>query len=289
MTGAPPDAVRLTAKVVRDLPTPSTGDDKEQRGRVLIIGGSEVVPGAALLAAVAALRAGAGKLQIATARGVATGLAIAAPEALVMALEVDQHGEIARSCAALDHALGNADAVLVGSGMRRSAATAALVHHIAGRIASTLVLDAGALSAELCAPPGSPFILTPHAGEMAAMAEVEKALVLHEPQTFAREFARRMRSVLVLKGATTFIASPEGALWVHRGGCPGLGTSGSGDVLAGLIAGLGARGGTPLQAALGGVLVHAKAGKRLSRRIGTVGFLAREIPDQVPGILERLA
>jgi ADP-dependent NAD(P)H-hydrate dehydratase len=285
---APPGAVRLTGKVLRHLPTPSTDDDKEQRGRVLIVGGSAQVPGAALLAATAALRAGAGKLQIATARDVATTLAIAAPEALVMALDADEQGEIARSSVGLDHALAHADAVLIGSGMRPSPATAALVRHVAGRMGSTLVLDAGALSAELCAPPGAPFILTPHAGEMAAMAEVEKAAVLREPHAFAREFARRTRSVVVLKGATTFIASPQGALWVHRGGCPGLGTSGSGDVLAGIVAGLAARGGSAEQAALCGVLVHAKAGERLSRTIGTIGFLAREIPPLVPGLLERL-
>jgi len=284
-----PGATRLTTKVLRDLPQPSWDEGKEQRGRVLIIGGSEQVRGAALLAATAALRAGAGKLQIATARGVAGSLAIATPEALVIGLEVDDQGQIARGCEALDHALGTADAVLVGSGMRRSPATAALVRHVAERTTGTLVVDAGALSAELCAPPGAPFVLTPHAGEMAALAEVDKDIVQREPQVFAREFARRTRSVLVLKGATTFIAAPDGALWIHRGGCPGLGTSGSGDVLAGIVAGLAARGGAPEQAALCGVLVHAMAGERLSRRVGTVGFLAREIPAQVPGILERLA
>lgn len=282
-------AVRLTAKLLRELPQPSLDEDKEQRGRVLIIGGSAHVPGAALLAATAALRAGAGKLQIATARAAAGALAIAIPEALVLGLETDEHGEIAHSSAMLDHALGDADAVLIGSGMRPSAVTAALARHVAERIGGTLVVDAGALSAELCAPAGRPFILTPHAGEMAAMAGVDKADVLREPPLFARAFARRTRSVLVLKGATTFIASPDGALWVHRGGCPGLGTSGSGDVLAGIIAGLAARGGSAEQAALGGVLVHARAGRHLSRTVGTVGFLAREIADRVPGILERLA
>lgn len=282
-------AIRLTRAVLRELPTPSTGDGKEQRGRVLIVGGSEQVPGAALLAATAALRAGAGKLQIATARGVAGSLAIATPEALVIGLQTDDRGEIACVNGELDHALGAADAVLVGSGMRSSAATAALVRQLTERVTGTLVVDAGALCAELCAPPGAPFILTPHAGEMAALAEVDQAIVQREPQVFAREFARRTRSVLVLKGATTFIAAPDGALWVHRGGCPGLGTSGSGDVLAGIVAGFAARGGSPAQAALCGVLVHALAGERLSRRVGTVGFLAREIPAQVPGILERLA
>ncbi|RXE22870.1 NAD(P)H-hydrate dehydratase, partial [Xanthomonas perforans] len=84
-------------------------------------------------------------------------------------------------------------------------------------------------------------------------------------------------------------AGPDGALWVHRGGVPGLGTSGSGDTLAGFIAGFAARGSDALTAALWGVFVHAAAGKQLAKRIGTVGFLAREIPPEVPGILDRLS
>ncbi|PPU04433.1 hypothetical protein XarjCFBP8253_01905, partial [Xanthomonas arboricola pv. juglandis] len=86
-----------------------------------------------------------------------------------------------------------------------------------------------------------------------------------------------------------FIAGPDGVVWMHRGGASGLGTSGSGDVLAGLIAGFAARGCDALTAALWGVFVHAAAGRQLARRIGPVGFLARELGLEVPGILDRLA
>jgi ADP-dependent NAD(P)H-hydrate dehydratase len=286
MNGEP--ALRLTEKLLRSMPLPAPGSGKEQRGRVLVVGGSGHVPGGVLLAGTAALRAGAGKLQLATARGPAMALAVAMPEALVMGLAVDRRGEIARGSAALDHALDGCDAALIGSGMRPSAAVARLVRRAARRVRGTLVLDAGALSPPLGATTGAPRILTPHAGEMANLAQVEKSDVERAPETFAREFARRLRSVLVLKGATTFIAAPDGSLWVYRSHCPGLGTSGSGDALAGIIAGLAARGADARQAALWGVLVHGTAGRQLSRSIGPLGFLAREIAAGVPGILDRL-
>jgi ADP-dependent NAD(P)H-hydrate dehydratase len=281
-------ALRLTEKRLRSMPLPAPGGGKEQRGRVLVIGGSSRVPGAALLAGTAALRAGAGKLQVATASDSATALAVAMPEALVLGLAVDRQGEIARGSAALDRALEGCDAALIGSGLQPSAAVATLVRHAFKRMQGTLVLDAGALSPGLGAAAERPHILTPHAGEMAKLAQVEKSAVERAPETFARDFARRLRSVLVLKGATTFIAAPDGSLWVYRSHCPGLGTSGSGDVLAGIIAGLAARGADAQQAALWGVLVHGTAGRQLSRSVGSLGFLAREIAAGVPGILDRL-
>jgi ADP-dependent NAD(P)H-hydrate dehydratase len=286
IAGAKPQ--RLTARLLRSMRLPDPDGGKEQRGRVLVIGGSNRVPGAALLAGTGALRAGAGKLQVATAQDVALPFAVAMPEALVLGLPVDAQGEIARGSAALDQALGGCDAALVGSGMSPSAATAALVQRVIRHARGMLVIDAGALSPELRAPPGKPFVLTPHAGEMAKLCGREKAQVEQEPQALARAFARRTRSVLVLKGATTFIAAPDGRLWIHPGGCHGLGTSGSGDVLAGVIAGLAARCGDAVQAALWGVFVHGEAGHALEGHVGPLGFLAREIAGQVPGILDRI-
>jgi hydroxyethylthiazole kinase-like uncharacterized protein yjeF len=279
---------RLTARLLRGMPLPEPDGGKEQRGRVLAIGGSGTVPGALLLAGVAALRAGAGKLQLATTQAVAPGLALAVPEALVLGLPADAQGEIARGSPALDQALEGTDAALIGSGMRHVPATATLVQRVTRHARCTLVIDAGALMPDLRARPGAPFVLTPHAGEMAKLSGMDKARVQREPQDLALAFARRTRSVLVLKGATTFVAAPDGRLWIHPGGCHGLGTSGSGDVLAGLVAGLAARGADAVQAALWGVFVHAQAGRALERSVGSLGFLAREIADRVPGILDRI-
>ncbi|MCC8538228.1 NAD(P)H-hydrate dehydratase [Xanthomonas axonopodis pv. poinsettiicola] len=284
-----PQLRTLTAAALRTMPLPVPGGDKEQRGRVLIVGGSMRVPGAALLAGEAALRAGAGKLQIATAASVAPGMALAVPEALVLGLGQNGQGEIVRGHRALDAAMAACDAAVIGPGMASTSTTAALVRRAIAQAVCTLVLDAGALSKSLRAPAGRPFVLTPHAGEMAALAGDDKMAVEAAPGEYALAFAKKMRSVVIVKGADSFIAGPDGALWVHRGGVPGLGTSGSGDTLAGLIAGFAARGSDALTAALWGVFVHAAAGKRLAGRIGTVGFLAREIPLEVPGIVDRLS
>ncbi|MBB4732321.1 NAD(P)H-hydrate dehydratase [Xanthomonas arboricola] len=286
---AAPRVRMLTAAALRAMPLPAPGGDKEQRGRVLIVGGSMRVPGAVLLAGEAALRTGAGKLQIATAASVAPGMALAVPEALVLGLAQNGQGEIVRGHRALDGAMAACDAAVIGPGMASSATTTAMVRRAAEQAVCTLVLDAGALSRGLRAPIGRPFVLTPHAGEMATLAGDDKAAVEAAPGAYALKFAQKLRSVVIVKGADSFIAGPDGVVWMHRGGASGLGTSGSGDVLAGLIAGFAARGCDALTAALWGVFVHAAAGRQLAKRIGPVGFLARELGLEVPGILDRLA
>jgi NAD(P)H-hydrate repair Nnr-like enzyme with NAD(P)H-hydrate dehydratase domain len=94
---------------------------------------------------------------------------------------------------------------------------------------------------------------------------------------------------VALKGAETWIATPQGRCWRHAGGNVGLATSGSGDVLAGLIAGLLARGAPPEQAAAWGIALHARAGRRLCERLGPLGLLARELAAEVPALMHALS
>jgi hydroxyethylthiazole kinase-like uncharacterized protein yjeF len=131
-------------------------------------------------------------------------------------------------------------------------------------------------------------VLTPHAGEMAALLDLSKPDVEADPVAAARTAAARFAAVVVMKGEVTHIVTPDGRAWRHDGGVVGLGTGGSGDVLAGLIGGLLARGAEPAQAAIWGVHVHGAAGEALTRRQGAVGFLARELPAEIPPILEGL-
>jgi NAD(P)H-hydrate repair Nnr-like enzyme with NAD(P)H-hydrate dehydratase domain len=131
-------------------------------------------------------------------------------------------------------------------------------------------------------------VLTPHAGEMAHLTGALKEDLQEAPQSCACRHAAAWHAVLALKGATTCVAAPDGRCWTHRSQAPGLGTSGSGDVLAGLIAGLAARGCPPEQAAVWGVALHARAGAALAARQGTLGFLARELPAEVPALMDRL-
>ena len=136
---------------------------------------------------------------------------------------------------------------------------------------------------------GGRAVLTPHAGEMASLLGQDKTHVERDPAGAARRAAADLGAVVALKGASTHIADPAGTLLRYDGGRVGLATSGSGDTLAGLVAGLAARGAAPLDAAAWGVFLHGEAGNALARRVGPIGYLARELLDEVPPIMARLA
>jgi len=288
--------LELTRSALRNfpLPEPDEDSDKDERGRVLAVGGSAQVPGAMLLAGIAALRAGAGKLQLATVSSAAIALGIAVPEALVVALPQTRSGEIAgaRGGALLRRRAQEVDAILVGPGMAGDRAAHALVGPIVGRMGNeaTLVLDAAAIlglrhDASLLTALNGRAVLTPHAGEMASLLGIDRRDVEADAPSVARVAAGRFGAVVALKGADSWIAEPDDTLYHFNGGSVGLATSGSGDTLAGIIAGLAARGATAMQATLWGVYLHAAAGKALAKRMGKLGFLARELLDEIPKLM----
>jgi ADP-dependent NAD(P)H-hydrate dehydratase len=297
------DAVRnLDAELLRNwpLPVPAADGDKEVRGHVLVIGGSREMPGAVILAATAALRAGAGKLTIATGASVAQLVASAIHESRVIGLPETEGGGIAIGAADMfDKLIGKIDAVLIGPGMQDEKAICAFTHALLPKFEDiTVVLDACAMSVVRGSQSyqedaqnvrDTHLIMTPHAGEMAHLLGDEKDTIRGDACTAARDAAKNWNAIVALKGATTFIASPNGDAWQHDGGNVGLATSGSGDVLAGIIAGLAARGATVAQAAAWGVLLHAHAGQNLAKRIGSIGYLAREIVDEIPALMDRFS
>ncbi|XLZ72371.1 NAD(P)H-hydrate dehydratase [Massilia sp. SR12] len=308
MSHAPRAPIDLGPALLRRWPLPQPGleGDKEVRGHVLVVAGSAEMPGAALLAAEAALRAGAGKLTVATAASVAPHLGTALPEARVIALgETTGHGVQADSARRLGELAGTVDALLVGPGMQDEASCVELVHSLLERFDGTpTVLDARAMCAvhprgepHLLQEPvdweqfrfPAPVLLTPHAGELARMTGQAREHIAQAPHAAAQAAAGRWNAVVALKGATTVLAAPDGALWQHQGGNAGLGISGSGDVLAGIIAGLLARGATLEQAAAWGVVLHGAAGEQLALRCGPLGYLAREIAAELPALLRILA
>lgn len=288
------------------LPMPRFDDDKEVRGHAVVVAGSREMPGAALLAANGVLRAGAGKVTIATAAHTAAHVATALPEARVIALaETPSGGFSAEGIRRLADLADKADALLLGPGMQDEQATAEMVRALLPRYAGRkVILDAAALA--VLHPPGQasllaepvdwehmrftePVLLTPHAGEMAHATGIGKEDIMADPHQAAREAARRWNAVVALKGALTVVAAPGGPLWQQQGGNVGLAISGSGDTLAGIIAGLAARGASLEQAAIWGVALHAAAGDQLAMRFGTLGYLAREIPAEIPALLRTLA
>jgi ADP-dependent NAD(P)H-hydrate dehydratase len=280
----------------RPLPDPDHEGDKQQRGRVLVIAGSVEVPGAALLAGLSVLRAGAGVLQIATCRSVAPHLAMAMPEARVVGCDETRSGEIDPSNARrLADLTSGCDAILIGPGMMDDKVVGELASGLLQQIeGASFVLDAAAFtclrkSAEVLHKHAGRIVVTPHSGEMAKFLDVERSEVDADPLRAARLAASRLGAVVAMKGASTHIVAPDGNAWLCDHGSIALATSGSGDTLAGILAGLLARGATPALATIWAVYLHGEAGRRLAERHGTFGLLAREIPGEIPMILQSLA
>ena len=289
-------AVTVNKSLLRDLPLPAIDgdDDKESRGRVLVIGGSASVPGAMLLSGVAALRAGAGKLQLATVRDAAIPLGFAVPESMVIPLPQGRDGEIvgARVADRLQPHVASAHAVLVGPGMMSDVQAYSLIRAVLPALGARaiLVLDGVAVVAlrhdrSLLHSLGGRAVLTPHSGEMASLLDLGRPEIERDAQRLACRTARDLCATVALKGSETWIAEHHGQCLHFDGGAVGLGTSGSGDTLAGIVVGLAARGAAPLTAAAWGVWAHAMAGQALARRTARVGFLARELLAEVPALV----
>ena len=285
--------MKLDSAALKQHPLPPVVDgDKETKGRILIVAGSRDVPGAALLAATGAMRAGAGKLRIATVESAAMAVAVAMPEAMVLGVPQDDGGGFAGS--AVDQIAKSArkvDAIVAGPGVRRS--------DMCKRLADALLESPAALALDVALLEtleplhdrelnrSSPPILLPNAKELASLLDCEPRHVEHDPVGCGLRAAELYRSVVLVKGVTSHVVTPEGGCWAYEGGAPGLGVSGSGDVLAGIVGGLLARGAEPLNALLWSVWLHGEAGARLARKVGPIGFLAREIPGEIPSLLPR--
>ena len=281
----------LTASELKRHPLPPVeGGDKDAHGSILIIAGSRDVPGAALLTATAAMRAGAGTLQLAAPDDIAVHLGIAMPEAMVVGYATARDGGFARSAVApMLKRVDQADVIVAGPGLRGNPAASRLAGDLC-RAGKPVALDAALLHAlpDKAATARSadvPPILLPHAGEMASLLGCEADEIEADPIGCGRACADRYGAVVLVKGVQSHIVSPAGEVWRYAGGGPGLGVSGSGDVLAGIVGGLLARGAAPLDALLWAVWAHGEAGRRLAERIAPIGYLAREIAGEVPALL----
>ena len=280
----------ITPQVLRDWPLPVPEGGKDARGTVLVVGGSRYTPGAVLLAGVAALRAGAGVLQLAVAESTAAALSIQVPEALVIGVPETDGGSVAgEPPPRLRELAGDARVILVGPGLDDVDLAGELIGHLldAAGPDTGVVLDAYALGAVSRDPGllkgrGQPVILTPNRTEAGYLLGRDPSGDLAAD---AASLADRYGAVVSLYGN---IAAPDGRAWREESGDAGLGTSGSGDVKAGIVAGLLSRGTEPAQAACFGAYVHAVSGQRLIPRYGRIGYLARELLDEIPSTLATL-
>jgi hydroxyethylthiazole kinase-like uncharacterized protein yjeF len=276
------DPTPVDDELLRRWPLPEPGESKYSRGDVLVVGGSATTPGAAMLAGLAALRAGAGRLTLAVAEPVAVAVAVAVPEAAVVALPEGPPG------ARLEDLVNGVDAVLIGPGLDDLDRTTALMSALLPRIPEPVAvcLDAYALAvlAESGGLGGRRFerlVLTPNKEEARVLLGDE----FDDLGAAVRELAVRYAAAVT---CYEMLADRTGRVWRGRPGSAGLGTSGSGDVLAGLVAGLLARGAAAEQAAVWGSYVHTTAGERRAARTGRLGYLARELLDEIPGVIHEI-
>jgi hydroxyethylthiazole kinase-like uncharacterized protein yjeF len=275
------------------LPVHGHGTTKNSRGRVLVIGGSCTVPGAMRLTGEAALRVGAGKLQMATVGSAAVMLGLLVPEAAAIALPEDADGEIGAPLPErLEKALDACDTLVLGPGIGDPETAERLLRAAVARPREDmqLVIDAMAIGCardmrDALAPFAGRLIFTPHYGEMAVLTGREADEIAGDPVGIARDVAAEYGAIAVLKGSSTVIATPDGAVLHYPGGGTGLATGGSGDVLAGAIGGLLSRGTEPVAAAGWGVWLHGQSGRRVATTCGPIGFLAREVPAEFPRLL----
>ncbi|MCH6471534.1 NAD(P)H-hydrate dehydratase [Sinomonas terrae] len=290
----------VTPSLLRQWPLPAPGRDKYSRGSVLVVGGARATPGAALLAGITALRAGAGRLTLAVAESAAVQLGVALPECGSIGLPETVDGSVRPELERISSYLDQADTVLVGPGLDDLDLAGQLLAALLEREAPpgsrtdrwggpAVVLDAYALAAlvtleDRLDPWRGRLILTPNPTEAALLLGRD----VDDLEEDLAEISDRFDAVVSCQG---LIAQPAGLdpeeprLWKITTGHGGLGTSGSGDVLAGAIAGLRARGTSSAQAACWGTHLHAAAADRLASRLGPLGFLARELADELPALM----
>jgi hydroxyethylthiazole kinase-like uncharacterized protein yjeF len=276
------------------LPRRSAFANKGSSGQLLVVAGSAGKTGAAVLVGQGALRAGAGLATIASTAAGQTALDAKVVELMTARYTEGDDADPAFSVAALTALAKRAQALAIGPGIPTGAGMRALVKELAARLSLPMVLDADALNAlgteaaGLLAEAPSPRILTPHPGEMGRLLGISIPDVQADRLGHARRLAADSRAVVVLKGARTVIAAPDGFAFVSPISCASLATAGSGDVLCGVIGALLARRLDPLAAAQVGVYVHGLAGLELAGRLGD-GVTAGDLPLAVAAVMTRLA
>jgi NAD(P)H-hydrate epimerase len=283
----PPQLWLTTAESLRPLLTPRPRDaHKGTFGHVLLVAGSPGKTGAASLAAMGALRSGAGLVTAATPRSCQPVVAALGAEYMTERLDEFEDGTVAAS--ALDQVLAHpATVIAAGPGLGSGKGVADLVAGLLDRAEKPLVLDADALNAlagralRLVARPGRIVVVTPHPGEMARLLGLTAADIQGRRVEAARELARSGGLFVVLKGHRTVVATPSGRVHVNPTGNPGMATGGTGDVLTGMIAGWTAQLGHAEQACCLAAYLHGAAGDLAAREIGEVSMVAGDLLGRI--------
>lgn len=280
----------IGARVLELLPGRSAQSTKFTSGHVAIAGGSSGLMGAPAMAALASMRAGAGYVTAFLPRSQTQIVDSQLLEVMTRGLPDELGSLTVQGVETALGALSRAGALVLGPGLGRKPGAVEFARELAARAPLATLIDADGLNAHAGRLAGlaarqAPTILTPHAGELARLLEVESAEVQQERMRHAHGAAQLSGAVVVLKGDDTLIAAPDGRLAVSPGDAPALATAGSGDVLSGVIAALLAQGVEPFAAAAAGVFLHVRAGREAARRLGGAdGVIASDVIAALPSV-----
>jgi NAD(P)H-hydrate epimerase len=271
------------------LPARPAYSHKGDYGHVLLIAGSRGKTGAALMAAKACLRTGAGMVTIGVPETLADIFQSRVTEEMVLPLPDDGSGML--SIRAIDDIASfissKADVIAAGPGIGVTGNTRELMDRLIRIATVPILIDADGINslqsnAAALKKAKAPVILTPHAGEMARLLDISSRVPEHERIPLARSFSRKNGSYLVLKGAPALVAGPEGQLLINTTGNPGMAKAGAGDVLTGMIAAFLGQGLNPLDASVAGVYMHGLSGDRAAEKKGMHSLIASDIIEMIP-------
>lgn len=289
--GAPTEAMigLIESSVLDALPRRGASSTKFSSGHVLVVGGSRGLTGAPRMTAHASMRAGAGYVTVCAPASLQAILASGGPPEMMTRGLADDDGRLtAEGVEGVLELLERGGALAVGPGLGRSDGAFSLARTLARQATVGLVLDADGLNAhaghlEELAGRDAPTVLTPHAGELGRLLDLDSSEIERERLRHARSAAELAGAVVVLKGDDTLIADPTGRVAVSPGESPALATAGSGDVLTGVLAALLAQGLDAFEAAAAGVSLHTAAGREAARRQGAAeGVVASDVIAALP-------
>lgn len=288
-----PDINLMTVEIAREiLPLRPTDAHKGSFGHVLAIAGSVGMAGAAMLASISSLRIGCGMTFLATPRSVLAGLP--AEEVIYRPMPETESGTLSKDAFdLLKTQMATAQAVILGPGLGLNDDTVELTGKVLNDISCPCIIDADGLNAiarrkEVLTDNEGDFVLTPHPKELARLLNCEVSEVQADRINYAIKAARKFNAVVVLKGAMTVTASPDGEVFINPTGNPGMATAGAGDVLSGIIGGLLAQNVDPFQAAAAGAYIHGRAGDVLAQEIDESGIIAGDLKRVIPFAVESI-
>jgi hydroxyethylthiazole kinase-like uncharacterized protein yjeF len=290
-----PKQYLLSAEHIRAVfPQRSADTHKGRTGHLLVVAGSTGKTGAAAMTAVSAMRAGAGLVTLGIAESLNPIVETQILEVMTTPLPECKYGILADIAIKDITKLADGKSCLaIGPGIGQATETRSLVEKIISQIDAPMVIDADGLNniagrTQLLKKRKAPTVLTPHPGEMARLIETSPAWVQQNRIVCARDFAMNFGVHLVLKGAATVIAHPDGTVYVNPTGNAGMASGGMGDVLTGVIAGFITQGFAPEAAAHAAVYLHGAAGDTLAQTIGPIGYLAGEVMNTIPREIKKL-